>query len=625
MDKLRGENKEVKRKVKEIERIINGPMGEEAQANLPCDFQPFWEDIMTDEILANLLAPKALANFGTRLAWYRADIIKVLKESVPSHGGANTARSSTTMAMTTKDSITFDNLESGGGERLKNHIKMIREEKRPAKVAMIEDECAEISEVEDKPAIRSLSHEMDTLFTCMLFFLFTILIVKAITSVLIQNSSKENHKLPPGPSGLPIIGNLLQLGAKPHETLATLASTLGPIMSLKLGQITTIVMSSVEMAKEVLQIHDQFLSNRMIPDAMKDANEGLRRKKVQELLSDIHQSSLRGEAVDIGRLAFKTTINLLSNTLYSEDLVHSADKTGEIKEVVENIMKEVGRPNLADCFPVLKVFDPHGIRRRTSIYFSKLLTIFKTLIDKRFELRKGVAYCTKHDILDVMLNDAQDNNQELHKDKIERLSMNLFVAGTDTTTSTVEWAMAELLRNPNIMSKANAELESTIGKGNNAEESDISRLPYLQAIVKETFRLHPAVRLLLRKAEVELKMHGYKIPKGAHVLVNVWAIGRDPNLSDNPCLFSPERFLGSEIDFRGRSFELTPFGAGRRICPGVPLAIRLLFLMLGLFINFFDWELEGGIKPHDMNMDEKFGLTLEKAQPVLAVPIKTTN
>ncbi|TKY69098.1 Geraniol 8-hydroxylase [Spatholobus suberectus] len=498
-------------------------------------------------------------------------------------------------------------------------------------------------------------------FTCILLFLFTITFLKALTSLLIPNSSKANHKLPPRPVGLPIIGNLHQLGAKPHQTLATLAKTYGPIMSLKLGQITTIVMSSAEMAKGVLQIHDQFMSNRKIPDAMKganhdqyslpfipvshhwrdlrkicngllfsnknlDASEGLRRKKVQELFSDIYQSSLRGEAVDIGRLVFKTTINLLSNTVYSEDLIHSDDKAGEFKELVANIMKEVGRPNLADCFPVLKVIDPHGIRRRTGNDFWKLLTIFKGLVDKRLKLRKSDGYCTKNDMLDAILNNAEENSQEMYKDKIERLSLDLFVAGTDTVTSTVEWAMAELLHNPNIMSKAKAELEKTIGKGNLVEESDIARLPYLQAIVKETFRLHPAAPLLLpRKAEVELEMHGYTVPKGAQVLVNVWAIGRDPNLWDNPSLFWPERFLGSEIDFRGHSFELTPFGAGRRICPGLPLAIRLLFLMLGLLINSLDWDLEGGIKSEDMNMDEKFGLTLRKAQPVLAVPIKASN
>lgn len=312
--------------------------------------------------------------------------------------------------------------------------------------------------------------------------------------------------------------------------------------------------------------------------------------------------------------------------MYSEDLIHTANKAGEFREIVANIMKEVGRPNLSDCFPMLKVIDPHGIRKRTGNYFSKLLTIFKGLVHKRLKLRENNGYITKNDMLDAMLNNAQENGQDMYKDKIERLSVDLFVAGTDTVTSTVEWAMAELLHNPNVMLKAKLELEKTIGKGKIVEESDIARLPYLQAIVKETFRLHPAVPLLLpRKAEIELEMHGYTIPKGAQVLVNVWAIGRDPNLWDNPRLFSPERFLGSEIDFRGRSFELTPFGAGRRICPGLPLAIRLLFLMLGLLINCFDWELEDGIRPQDMNMDEKFGLTLEKAQPVLVIPIKVIN
>ncbi|KAJ1427649.1 Cytochrome P450 [Sesbania bispinosa] len=297
---------------------------------------------------------------------------------------------------------------------------------------------------------------MDTIFSFILLFLLTF-------TFFLRSLLSKRHKLPPGPHGLPIIGNLHQLGQKPHQTLARLAKIHGPIMSLKLGQVTTIVMSSSETAKQVLQIHDQFLSNRKIPDAMRGAShdqyclaflpvsqhwrdlrkicnnllfsnktlegsEELRRKKVLELFNDIHESMLKGEVVDIGRLVFKTTLNLLSNTIYSEDLIHSADKAGELKEVVANIMKEIGRPNLADCFPVLKVVDPHGIRRRTGGYLGKLLNIVKGLVDQRVKVRKQSGYCSKNDMLDAMLDNGDDAEEEMYKDKIERLSLVRFLS-----------------------------------------------------------------------------------------------------------------------------------------------------------------------------------------------------
>ena len=192
------------------------------------------------------------------------------------------------------------------------------------------------------------------------------------------------------------------------------------------------------------------------------------------------------------------------------------------------------------------------------------------------------------------------------------------MAGTDTTSTTVEWAMAELLHNPEVLSKAQAELDQVIGKRNQVTESDIARLPYLQAVVKETFRLHPAVPFLPpRKADAEMEICGFTIPKGAQVLVNAWAIGRDSSLWDNPNKFMPERFLGSDIDVRGRNFGLIPFGGGRRICPGLPLAMRMLHLMLGSLINSFDWKLED---EKTMALEDKFGLTLQLAQPLRAVP-----
>jgi cytochrome P450 len=186
--------------------------------------------------------------------------------------------------------------------------------------------------------------------------------------------------------------------------------------------------------------------------------------------------------------------------------------------------------------------------------------------------------------------------------------------------------MAELMYNSEIMSKVQKELEQVVGKGIPIQETDIPKLPYMQAVIKETFRLHPAVPFLLpRKAETDVKIGDYIIPKDAQVLVNAWVIGRDPNKWDNPNVFLPERFLDSEIDVKGHHFELIPFGSGRRICPGLPLAIRMLPLMLGSLINCFSWKLEDGLNVDDLNKEDEYGITLEKSQPVRIVPIKLTK
>ncbi|KHG23791.1 Cytochrome P450 protein [Gossypium arboreum] len=224
--------------------------------------------------------------------------------------------------------------------------------------------------------------------------------------------------------------------------------------------------------------------------------------------------------------------------------------------------------------------------------------------------------------MDTLINIVEDGIEELNKTHVTNLLLDLFVAGTDTTSSTLEWAMAELLRNPQALLKAKKELDEAIGKGNPVEESDVNRLPYLQAIIKETFRMHPAVPLLLpRRADSDANLCGFKIPKGSQVLINVWAIGRDPSIWDNPNSFIPDRFLGSEIDVKGRDFGLIPFGAGRRICPGLPLANRMLHLMLGSLINYFDWKLEGEISPNEMNMEEKYRIAVHMATPLRAIPL----
>ena len=183
--------------------------------------------------------------------------------------------------------------------------------------------------------------------------------------------------------------------------------------------------------------------------------------------------------------------------------------------------------------------------------------------------------------------------------------------------------MAELLHHPETIEKAQIEIREVIGKGGIVQESDISKLPYLQSVVKETFRLHPAAPLLVpHKVETDVELFGFTVPKNSQVLVNAWAIGRDPSIWPNPDEFMPERFLGREIDVKGRDFELIHFGAGRRICPGMSLAHGMVHLMLASLLHSHGWKLEDGVRLENLDMSEKFGLTLKKAQPLSAIPIK---
>ncbi|CAA2978654.1 ferruginol synthase-like [Olea europaea subsp. europaea] len=427
-------------------------------------------------------------------------------------------------------------------------------------------------------------------------------------------------------------------------------------MYLKIGCLNTVVVSSPEIAKDVLLKYDQVFSSRSVPGALMakehnklsiawlpaknqwrklrrickeqmfsiprlDASWDLRLEKLLKLGDYVNQCCINGRAVNIGEAAFITSLNLISATLFSVEFVEfNSDSSQELKDVVRGVMECAGSPNIADYFPLLKYFDPQGISRRTKFYFEKLFAIFDGIIDQRLQSR-GTSM--KNDLLQALLDLNQNPEPELSRDDIKHLLLDLFVAGVDTTTSTVEWAMAELLRNPNKILKARNEFRDVIGMNDLIQESYISRLPYLQAVVKETFRLHPAIPFLVpHKADDDAEINGYMVPKNAQILVNVWASGRDSNTWSSPESFMPERFLDRKTDFKGQDFELIPFGAGRRLCPGLPLAYRMVHLMLATLICNFEWLLEEGLKPEEVDMSEKFGLALQKAIPLKAVPIK---
>lgn len=194
----------------------------------------------------------------------------------------------------------------------------------------------------------------------------------------------------------------------------------------------------------------------------------------------------------------------------------------------------------------------------------------------------------------------------------------MFIGGTETTSSTVEWGMAEIIRKPEVHKRLVTELDQVIGQKRFFEESDIDNLPYLQAVVKEVFRLHPSVPLIIpRRTNEECEVAGYHLPKHCIVYVNVWGIARDPKVWEDPYTFKPERFIGSSVDVKGQDPSLLPFGTGRRSCVGWPLAHRMVHFYLGALLHAFEWECPAEIL-NDMN--ERVGLTIQKDKSLLATP-----
>ncbi|CAL1405031.1 unnamed protein product [Linum trigynum] len=479
-------------------------------------------------------------------------------------------------------------------------------------------------------------------------------LVLIIASRFLAAASSQNP-LPPGPKPWPIVGNLPHLGKTPHISLQNLSNLYGPLISLRLGSQLLVVASSPAAAAEILKTHDRLLSARYVPRAVPYDTAELDRKaivwasncndqwkafravlrnhvtsaKAIESLAAVRERKVAemveflegklGESVSIGEVVFATMFDMLSNLIFSRDYIgfERNENGNRMKSLIQRLIELGASPNLADFSPVLKNWDPQGLRRKSARCCEEIFSIWQPNVKERRERRLQERFGAE-DFLDILLENGLDDDQ------IDWLSLELFRAGTDTTTATIEWAMAELIRNRRVMNKLREELKRELLSTKSGEllidESMVARISYLNAIVKETLRLHPPVALLPHRAPESCKVMDYTIPEGARIAVNLWAIGRDPTAWEDPGTFRPERFIGSDVDFRGQDFELLPFGAGRRMCPGVLLAIRQIPLVLAALIHNFDWRLPDEEDPTELDMSEKFGHTLQKEFPLVLIP-----
>ncbi|KAL3841105.1 hypothetical protein ACJIZ3_025696 [Penstemon smallii] len=485
-----------------------------------------------------------------------------------------------------------------------------------------------------------------------LWYLFISFSLALLLWLIISRKNASNYKLlrPPGPSGWPLIGNILDVGMMPHQNMHKLQSKYGPVLWLKLGMSNTLVIQSAKAAEELFKKHDLTFSDRRVGSIAvgrySDYWRMARKLCSSELLSqkkisvsaptrlnciDIMLQWIKEDAViNGGEIQFHKyltlmTFNLLSNHVISRDIMdYRSEKGTEFVEAMTKFSEWNGTPNLVDTFPFLKRVDPQGIRRNTEKYLSKLINMVSVVVKERIREKLSGKVNEARDFLDALLeHDGKGEKEELSERNISIIVLEMFMAGSENISNTIQWGMSELLQNPNSLQKLQDELDQVIGNSRKIEEGDLNNLPYLQAVVKETMRLHPSIPLLLpRNTMDDTKYMGYFIPKNTMVLVNAWAIHRDPASWDDPLSFDPERFINSKIDTKGQHFELIPFGSGRRSCIGMYLAEKMVSLTIARLVQTFDWKLPVNVSPENVDMREKMGIALHRLVPLTAIPME---
>ncbi|CAN1145075.1 Desmethyl-deoxy-podophyllotoxin synthase [Linum perenne] len=463
----------------------------------------------------------------------------------------------------------------------------------------------------------------------------------------------------PGPAKLPLIGNIHNLiGSLPHQALRDLAIEYGPLIHLQLGEISAAVVSNPAMAQEIMKTHDLVFADRPRLLASEIATWGsqdiafsphgeywkqmkrisltellgprkvksfraIREAEVSDLVETVKKIAAAGEAVNITEMVMNVTNGITCKTAFG----YQCTDQDEFIQLTKEAVSAASGFGITDLYPSLGFLQGiTGVMNKLLKLRGGLDRIFDKIIKEhkdRMEKRGGELELEDEDLMDVLLRIQGSGGLKcpITSTNIKAVLVDLFIAGTDTSSTTVEWAMSEMMKNPRVMKKAQSEIREAAKGKSTINEDDIKDLPYLNAVIKETFRLHPPAPLLLpRESKADCVVAGYEIPKKTKVIVNAWAIGRDPATWKDAERFVPERFDGSEIDFKGMHFELIPFGAGRRICPGIAFGMANVELPVAQLLYNFDWELPRGVSVEEFDMTENFAATMGRKNPLCLVP-----
>ncbi|KAK0592734.1 hypothetical protein LWI29_024342 [Acer saccharum] len=494
--------------------------------------------------------------------------------------------------------------------------------------------------------------EDTTIFYSCLSLLFLIFAFKTLF-----RSIARHKNLPPSPPSIPIIGHLHLLTPLMHRTFHDLSKKYGQVISLKYGSRLVVVVSSSTAVMECFTKNDVVLANRpklliskhlayghttvassshgehwrnlrricaieIFSTNRLNKFQAIRKDEVKQLLKKLSCNSLRGFAkVELRPLLTELTFNnimrMVSGKRYYGEDVTNDEEAKQFREIIEEVFANAAVSNPVDFLPVLSWLDNGDFEKRVSKLGKRMDVFLQGLIEEHRKNNDGSQ--SQNTMIDHLLS-LQETQPEYYTDQIIKgLVLVMLLAGTDTSAVTMEWAMSNLLNQPEVLKKARNELDAQVGQERLIDELDVPKLQYLQSIISETLRLYPAGPLLVpHMSSSDCTVGGYDVPADTILLVNAWAIHRDPMLWDDPTSFKPERFKnykdGSDQD---QGHKLMPFGVGRRACPGIGLAQRVVGLTLGSLIQCFEWEKVD--EKVNIDMTEGNGITMPKAEPLVAM------
>ncbi|GLJ12610.1 hypothetical protein SUGI_0194590 [Cryptomeria japonica] len=469
-------------------------------------------------------------------------------------------------------------------------------------------------------------------------------------------------KLPPGPAGLPVIGNLHMLGSLPHRSLQKLSQEYGELMVLQLGSVPTVVASSPEAARQILKTHDlnfagrppmsfghevvygskgvafssygaywrqlrKIFTTRLLSLRRIESFRHVRESETFAMVDGLFQnckSAAAATPVNVSRLVGLLTNNMNCRMAFGRKFSEEEIDDRGFKDMIQEVFYLGGAFNVGDFIPWLQWMDLQRLVRRQK-EAHKTFDAFIEKVIREHELhgdRDEFHADFVHELLALTRLD-DDDEMKITRETVKAIIFDVLVGGSGTSTVALEWAMSEILLNPSIVKKIQEELDRVLGPQHKyVEESDLPQLEYLMAVVKESLRVHPPVPLLIpHECMDDCTIFGYDIPSKCRVIVNIWAINRDPTIWEKADVFKPERFVGNPIDVKGQNFEVLPFGSGRRGCPGQLLGFTVVELALANLLHCFDWRLPYGMNPNDLDMVEQFGLSTPRTQNLFAIPI----